>query len=202
MDDPAEYKSLTPEFVVRARLDFAQRAFTNAQDLNRMMDQKASFLLSAVGLLTTALGLVAVRALDVPAALAVHDAVHMAGAFFFVVYVTIAVLIVFLSTQVFRASGRLLRPDTEAPGLLFPLLLLRRIRDGENPDERVYFQSVSQVSIVQILRDYAHQVVEISAIYDRKQQMVNRSTALFQWLALCWIITMLLFVAVIMLGGA
>jgi hypothetical protein len=201
MDDLAEYQTLTPEFVVRSRLDFAQRAFMNAQELSRMLDQKASFLLSAVGLLTTALGIIAARALDAPSTSPVHDAVHLAGLIFFVLYVVIAVLVVWFSTQAFRASAHTLRPGTQAPGLLFPLLLLSRIKDGDSVDDRLYFESLNHVSVPDILRDYANQVVEISAIYERKQKAVNRSVALFQWLTMCWIVAMLLFVGVLILGG-
>src|SRR5207248_10838944 len=54
-----DQEQIDSEMYVKARLDFAQRCFTSGQELNRNIDFKANFLITAVGLLTTALGVVA-----------------------------------------------------------------------------------------------------------------------------------------------
>ena len=189
------HPSTSHDFADRSRLDFAQRAFTNAQDLSRMMDQKAGYILSAVGLLTTALGIAAARALDAPGASPIHGLVHAASVLTFCIYIIVAVVDLLYATQVFRASGRQPGLDTEAPGLLFPLMVLEGIRSDQIVNERAYFESLASVSFQGILRDYAHQVVQVSMIYERKQRLVNLTVRLFQWLALCWTVFMLLTMA-------
>src|SRR5207249_5732116 len=59
------HEQIDNESYVKARLDFAQRCFTSGQELNRNIDFKANFLITAVGLLTTALGVVASAALNI-----------------------------------------------------------------------------------------------------------------------------------------
>jgi hypothetical protein len=195
MTDHPDHQSIAPDFVDRSRLEFAQRAFTNAQELSRMMDQKAGYILSAVGLLTTALGIAAARALDAPGASPLHQLVHAASVVAFCIYTVVAVMVVLYATQVFRASGRQTTLDAGAPGLLFPLMVLDGIRSEQIVNERAYFESLGSVSVQGILRDYAHQVVQVSMIYERKQRLVNRAVRLFQWLALCWTAFMLLAMA-------
>ena len=70
-DEPLQTE-LSTETLFKARLDYVMRNFINTQDLIRFMDQKAGYLLSAVGLLTTALGIVAAKALDANANLTWH----------------------------------------------------------------------------------------------------------------------------------
>ena len=52
------------EALHKARLDYVQRCFQNVHELNRMMDQKANFLLAAVALITGALAVIATAPLN------------------------------------------------------------------------------------------------------------------------------------------
>jgi len=202
MSDLADYETLTPEFIARSRIDFAQRAFTNAQDLSRMMDQKASSLLYAVGLLTAALGIVGGRALAAPSEGGVQGYLQVIGVLFFAAYFLLAAPVVLFAAQAFRAARHTSRSTTAAPGLLFPLLVLSHISEGDIQNESRYFESLTRLSVPEMLRDYANQVVEISAIYDSKQRAVNRGVAVFRWLTVCWVVTIVLFVVGLVLGGA
>ncbi len=187
------------EALARTRLDFAQRCFTNAQELTRLMDQKANYILAAVGLLTAALGSLASRALEIT-----PDAnwlwLKPAGAVFTVAYMLIAFATIYNATRVYIATPHSLRPRTSAPGLLFPLMLLERFRTDTGPDEELYFDKLSVLTPKDILRDYSNQIVEISNIYQSKQRRINLSIGLFRGLIGCWIITLLLLLAIIVLS--
>ena len=86
-----------------------------------MMDLKAGYLLSAVGLLTTALGIVAAKAMDVTPSAPGQAALKNAGNLFFLAYVILAFLVVYNATRVFQAMSsrhtRLDRPGIDlSPG--------------------------------------------------------------------------------------
>src|SRR5438093_12367563 len=109
-----EQEQLGSADLVKARLDFAQRCLVNAQDLSRMLDLKASFLLSAVALMTAALGIVASKALEVLAEPGLQAALQAVGLVSFLVYVVLAFMVVYAATQVFRPVGRVLSRDSSA----------------------------------------------------------------------------------------
>lgn len=186
------------ETLVRTRLDFAQRCFTNAQELTRLMDQKANYILAAVGLLTAALGSLASKALEIT-----PDSAWLwlkpAGAVFTLAYMLIAFATIYNATRVYIATPHSLRPRTPAPGLLFPLMLLERFRTDAGPDEELYFDKLSALTPNDILLDYSNQITEVSHIYQSKQQRVNLSIGLFRGLIGCWIVTLLLLLAIIVL---
>lgn len=190
LTDTADFV-LPPDALVRARLDFAQRCFTNVQELTRFMDQKAGSLISAVSLLNIALGIVVGQALRLPAGGSL-TLLHLANVAVLAIYLVLAVIVIVLATSTFRALPNLLRQSTSAPGLMFPLILLKRVRVDAQAEEKRYLQTLRQVEAHDMLQDYANQIVEISAIYEVKQLRVNRAITLFHWLCLSWISTMLL----------
>src|SRR5439155_26424277 len=106
--------------------------------------------------------------------------------------VVLAFMVVFAATQVFRALGKTLIQESLAPGLIFPLTVLERHKADDVMDEEMYFRRMASVSSNDIIRDYSNQVLEISAIYHRKQSHINSSVRLFQYLSISWIVTMLL----------
>jgi hypothetical protein len=187
-----EQEQLGRADLVKARLDFAQRCLVNAQDLSRMLDLKASFLLSAVALMTAALGIVASKAFEVLAEPGLQAALQVAGLVSFLIYVVLAFLVVYTATRVFRALGRTLTHKSSAPGLIFPLTVLERHKADDAVDEEMYFRRMANVGSNDIIRDYSNQVLEVSAIYHRKQTHINTSVRLFQYLSISWIVTMLL----------
>jgi hypothetical protein len=187
----------SPDMTWKIKTEFAEKAFSNAQDLSRMMDQKAGYLLSTVGLLTTALGILASRALDVHPPVAWQSNVRMIGMVTFLAYVICAFAVVYFATRVFQALPHNRRSETAAPGLIFPLILLGRFRADKRVDEEIYFDKLLNVGVEDMLHDLANQIVEISGIYHRKQKQINRSTQLFGLLTVFWVITMLLFLATI-----
>ena len=187
-----EQEQLSGPDLAKARLDFAQRCLVNAQDLNRMIDLKANFLLSAVALMTAALGIVASQALEVSVDAGLGIALKAVGLVSFLAYVVLAFMVVYASTQVFRALGITLTQESWAPGLIFPLTVLERHKADDVVNEEMYFRRMATVSSNDIIRDYSNQVLEISAIYHRKQAHINTGVRLFQYLSVSWIVTMLL----------
>jgi hypothetical protein len=200
---------LSAEDLFKARLDYVMRSFANAQDLVRFMDLKAGYLLTAVGLLTTALGIVAAKALDANASLtwrvelsapefiALLKALALIS---FVAYLLLAFVLLASATKVFKALPNLLKGHSTAPGLIFPLILLERYRgEGDHPNEDSYYERLLNVQGDDILHDFANQVMEVSNIYQRKQQQVNASIKWFEYLSVVWIISVILLLAITIL---
>lgn len=189
---------LSHDALVKARIDFAEKCFSNSQDLSRTMDMKANYLVQAVALLTAALGIVASKALDVTPA----DGwtLWLKGAAFvaFLAYIVLAFLVIYNVTKVFRALPNLLPSHSEAPGLIFPLVVLSRFGTPDAMADEAYFEKMSAVTPSEILHDFANQIFEISAIYERKQRYINLAMRLFAALTICWIIAMLAILATIL----
>lgn len=195
-----QQEEVSQDSLVKARVEFAERCFINAQELSRFMDQKASYILYAVALLTTALGVVASTVLNSVPRFDWQVLLKGVGLVFFLVYLVIAFLVVYNATRVFRALPHTLRRHTTAPGLIFPLILLSRFKEDDEVDSELYFNRLSQVSLTDILHDYADQIVEIANIYRHKQSQINLSTRLFQGLIIDWIVTMLVLLATSVFG--
>src|SRR5438105_12069064 len=140
-----EQEQLGGADLAKARLDFAERCLINAQDLNRMMDLKASFLLSAVALMTAALGVVASKALDATTAGSLQVTLKVAGIISFLGYIVLAFMVVFAATQVFKALGRMSIRESPAPGLIFPLIVLKRFQADGVVDEEKYYRQLAQI---------------------------------------------------------
>jgi hypothetical protein len=188
-------KEFSAETLAKFRLEFAQRCFINIQELIRFMDQKAGFLLAAVGILTAALGTLVTRVFGSTLSFAWQAAFRTTGGVFVLAYLAMAFAVIYSATSVFIASPTMLRPDTMAPGLIFPLILLKRFE----ADEEMYLKKLSGVTPAELLHDYANQIMEIANIYQSKQRQVNLSMALFRWLCVLWIISMVLLLGIIVL---
>jgi hypothetical protein len=90
----------------------------------------------------------------------------------------------------------MLKRTSSAPGLLFPLILLEKYKQGYNADEPGYYEQLLNVQGNDILHDFADQLMEISNIYQRKQQQINASIRWFEYLSVAWIISVLLLLAI------
>jgi hypothetical protein len=180
------------EPLVRARLDFAQRCFNNAQDLNRLMDQKAGFLLTAVGLLTSASAILIPKVVS-PQSLVGHGwSLQVLAMGVLAVYIVMAFVAIYVVSGVYRASPHSRRQHPQAPGLIFPLMILERLATDPKTGEEQYFADLANVDLAGMLHDYAHQVIELSYIYARKQTHVNWGIRLFRGMAIVWLIALLL----------
>src|SRR5437867_10838393 len=190
------------ELYVKARLDFAQRCFTSGQELNRNIDFKANFLITAVGLLTTALGVVASAALNINMQPQIPwpDLLRTLGAVSILAFLLMAFSVTYSATRVYQALPNMLHPDTEAPGLMFPLTVLSRFKVDGNVSEEKYLDRLSNATPQELLYDYSNQIIEISNIYRYKQAQINLSIKRFQWLSILWIISMLFLVLIIVLS--
>lgn len=185
--------ALSPnEQVTNLRVEYAHRCFTNTQELIRFMDQKAGFVLAAVGILSAALGTLITNAFDGNATTVLQISLRYVGIVFFLAYLLVGFAVILIATSVFIAIPNRLRPDTTAPGLLFPLILLKKFQSHEE----MYRQTLCEITPDGVLHDYANQIMEIANIYQAKQKHVNRSILLFRWSSVLWLITTLLFLAV------
>ncbi len=84
-------------------------------------------------------------------------------------------------------------------GLIFPLIILEQFPAEVQTSEAAYCSKLAHVGPMEILHDYAHQILEISRIYAIKYHHINRSVTRFRWLAGTWLVTILLLLALVIL---
>ncbi len=185
--------------LLSTRHRFAEQSFNNAQALNRAIDQKANYLIAAVGILTTALGILASGALSARLSLEWPGVLKAAALLLVLAYLLTAFGVVYPAAQVYRALANVLHPNTAAPGLLFPLMIVSRFVSEGKPDERKYFNRLSTATEGELLYDYANQIVEVSNIYRHKHTQINRSIERFRWLSVLWLATAMLLMLTILL---
>jgi hypothetical protein len=191
---------ITPDTLFKGRLDFAERCLANAQDLSRFMDLKANYVLSAVALMTAAVGIVASKALDANPTETWRIAVKLIAMLFFAGYAVVAFLVIYNATQVFRAlPSMLVRKTANVPGLIFPLAIINKYQGNEGLDDELYFHKLVNVTPEEMFRDYSNQIVEVSNIYARKQAQINKSLGFFRWLTIYWVVAILLLLVTILL---
>jgi uncharacterized membrane protein (DUF2068 family) len=178
---------LDTDALQKTQLEYAQKCFQNAHELNRMMDQKASFLLAAVALVTGALGIIASAALGRKTPEDWQWYFKLVAFSSMLLYLFAAFIVIFVASQVFRAKSTMVSPNTTALGLLFPLMLLKRY-----PDATQYKTRLVATTQDEIIDDYAHQIIEISNIYRQKQSSINLATRVFQWQMCLWLVSILL----------
>ena len=180
--------------IQNARLMFAQTNLENAQNLVRFIDQKAAFILTAVGVLTAALFTLLVESANAPVATVAGSIVRSLLAITVLVYAFISSLVVYAGARIYTPAKAELRPDTDAPGLIFPLTLLKRYE----ADEDRYRHKLLGVSYEDMLHDYANQMMEVSWIYQAKHHFLNTAVMRFRWLCVGWICAIFLGVAVVL----
>ncbi|HEX8231216.1 MAG TPA: hypothetical protein VF826_18195 [Chloroflexia bacterium] len=161
------------------------------------MDQKANNLLSSVALLTAALGILASNAITADTPEVWQRVFKGAGVLLIVVYLLMAFNVIYVATKVYQARTHSVRPDTKAPGMLFPLMLLERYSVEGKADEEAYLKRLQRIEPKEILHDYANQIIEVSDIYRAKQKLVNLTLNQFRWLSILWVVTMLVLTLIV-----
>ncbi len=187
-NDPMGEDELRSYDLIKFRLDFAHRSFMNHQEMVRFLDQKTGLLLSAVGLLTTAQGAFILRAFTVPATTEWQIWMRVVVGVCMVVYMFVAFAIISAGVNVFAPSVKPLRPDTTAPGFLFPLRVLAK-HEGK---EELYLERLTQAKPTTLMHDLANQMVEIASVYQNKYHNLQRMLQRFRWLSMIWVLNMLL----------
>jgi hypothetical protein len=182
---------------VEARLSFAREVFANVQDLTKTMDQKANNLLSSVALLTAALGILASSAITANTQEDWQRIFKGAGVLLILVYLLMAFDVIYVATKVYQARTHSVRPNTTAPGMLFPLMLLERYSVEGKADEDTYLKKLHRLEPKEILHDYVSQIIEVSDIYRAKQRLVNLALDRFRRLSIMWIVTMLVLMLIV-----
>ena len=197
--DQVDHDGPSPESALKMRLEFAERCFINSLELVRFMDLKANYLLSAVALLTAALGVVASKSLDVPVSNDWQFWLKSAGLGFFLLFVATAFSVIYNATRVFRASSTVIPGRSMPTSLIFPLAIMGQFKAESGQDVERYESTMLNVQPADILRDYSNQIFQISSIYERKHHRINLSLDLFRWLTIFWVITILLLLGLIVL---
>jgi len=182
------------ETLENARLYFAQTNLENLQNLIRFIDQKAAFILTAVGVLTAALFTLVAGTVFAPAKTTIDILLEVLLGINTLAYTILASTVVYSAARIYTAGAAVLKPNTNAPGMIFPLTLLHRY----NADEDSYHSKLITLSYEEMLHDYANQMMEVSNIYKQKHHYVNASVSRFRWLCMAWIIAVLLGTAILL----
>jgi|GEM_PF-1066621 hypothetical protein len=183
-------QELQPRDLIRLRVDFAIRSMLHIQELVRFMDQKSGLVLTAVGILTTAQGAFLLRMLSMAAVSPLQQGVRAAAIGCALIYILTAFSVIFAGTKVFTPSVAPRRPNSKAPGLLFPLAILQK--QGGNED--TYHQRIMQAMPSDLLHDLSNQIVEISNIFKAKSRYLDSVFWRFRLLCVLWLTLMLLLV--------
>jgi hypothetical protein len=170
----------------RVALEFAQRAFSNSQELIRFMDQKANFALATTGALIAALGLL-ITQLDQPITGTLALTARYSGYGTAIVSGAAVAACVLTAADIYRA-----RPGKPQPGLLFPLEITALVGN----DSTNYLAHLRAADASHFLEAYAKQTVVLAGIYKTKQDAVNRIMFWFAAMVTGW------FAAVILLAGS
>ncbi len=178
-------------------LSFAKEVFSNVQELNRTMDQKANNLQSSVALLTAALGIFASSTLTAVPSDDGQRLLKVVGILVILLYLLLAFNVIYVATKVYRARSHRIGFSTTAPGMLFPLILLERYSTDGRADEDAYVNRLQMLEPRDIMYDYSNQIIEVSSIYKEKQYQVNLALERFRWLSILWIAAMLVLVMII-----
>jgi hypothetical protein len=174
--------ALNEDALVKLRLEYARNAFAHTQDLIRFMDQKAFFVLSAVGLLTTALGISASIMLTLITRDAWHSPPGAIACILSLAYLALAFAVVFTSTSVFIARSHGTTPSGTRQSFISLPSAQTDVR--ENRDE--YLSALSVVDHNDILHDYANASAEIAVIYRLKASRVNAGITRLRYLSVFW----------------
>lgn len=164
-------------------LDYARATFAHTQELVRLMDTKAFYIMNAAGMLTTGLGIFTSLSLTIAPGVSWRSATGATAGAAALVYLVLAALVVGYAIAVFRASSGA-RLHQVGPRLLFP----PSIRGGHGTDAHAYYERLACVETEDVLADYADSIVALSAIYEAKQSRVNRGVAALRALAGVWLV--------------
>ncbi len=183
-------REMLPRDLIRLRVDFAIRSMLHIQELVRFMDQKSGLVLTAVGILTTAQGAFIVRLFSLATVSPLQQALRLATLGCALIYILVAFSVIFAGTKVFTPSVKPRRPDSKAPGLIFPLAILQK-QDG---NEDLYQQRIMQAMPSDLLLDLSNQIVELSNIFKAKSRYLDAVFWRFRLLCVLWLALMLLLV--------
>ena len=183
------------ESPIKHQLEFAERCFTNAQELIRFIDQKTGYLLAAVGILTAIMGVLVTRIAEIKPEGDWQNISLAIGGGLILLFFILAFVIICLSPIVLRARSHTSCPNRRAKGLIFPLMILNAC-----PSELQYADELISATPEQLLDEYASQVVTLSQIFRIKQAYLNKILCCFFTMAFVWAAAIAVLVPVLLYG--
>jgi hypothetical protein len=164
------------------RLAFARTVLESTQALIRAMDFKAQFLIVASGVLTGSLLPILTTANDAPGPLG-RGWSGIGMGLKVCVCVLLPAIILAVSSSVaamFPRSGRKEGLD-ELPGLIYPPLILARY-----PGYAAYNRELRSHTPDELMKEYAHLIVDCATIFRRKQILVQYGLVGLSTAFVCW----------------
>jgi hypothetical protein len=164
----------------KAQQDFCKGALDSIQNLLGRMDLKAGIVLTVVGLLSAAVYALAASILNQAA---LSSGFRWLLVSVLVLYFISVVHIFWQTTRVFLARPPSVGNYSQAPLMLYPLLISQTFKS-----DKEYAEKAMQLTHANIIADYSNQIMECSNIYRLKHTHVNRSIGGLRLLFLLWFI--------------
>lgn len=163
----------------KVQQDFCKGALDSIQSLINRMDLKAGIILTIIGALSA--GLYALLGV-----LTKCDLASLHGNWLLIVVIILYFLniiyILWQTMSVFLARNATVGNYSQAPLMLYPLLILRAFKSDKD-----YAERAKQLTHNEIIADYANQVMECSNIYKLKHEHVNKAIKALGLLLLLWL---------------
>ena len=169
----------------KAQQDFCKGSLDSIQILIGRMDLKAGIVLTVVGALSAALYSL-FNVFIKQNFLSLWCNLFLG--FLIIVYFCCMTYILWQTTRVFLARPASVGNYSEAPLMLYPLLILRTFKSDKD-----YVERAVKLSHGDMIADYANQIMECSNIYKLKHEHVNKAIKTLAFLLLPW----LLFVVIV-----
>ena len=164
----------------KAQQDFCKGALDSIQNLLGRMDLKAGIVLTVVGLLSAAVYALAASLWNKTA---LSSEFRWMMVSILALYFANAVYILWQTTRVFLARPPSVGNYSQAPLMLYPLLISQTFKS-----DKEYAEKAMQLTHANIIADYSNQIMECSNIYRLKHTHVNRSIGGLRLLFLLWFI--------------
>jgi len=164
----------------KVQQDFCKGTLDSIQSLISRMDLKAGIILTVIGALSA--GLYALLGVLIKCGLAsLHCNLLLMG--IIILYFLDIIYILWQTMRVFLARSATVGNYSQAPLMLYPLLILRTFKSDKD-----YAERAKQLSHNDIIADYANQTMECSNIYKLKHEHVNKAIKALGFLLLLWLI--------------
>jgi len=178
---------LTARELYRLQYDFAVHAYHDTQELIRFMDQKASFLVASVGILSAAISSIAFKAFDIKPGSGWSFCIYLITATSLVSYMIVAIVAIAHAVHACQVtSGRRKQhtaSNNRARGLIYAQDIIDHCEDG---GVDCYAAQLQAAQPQHLLHEYANSLYVIAKILVDKQHHVNVAIRLFYWLVAFW----------------
>jgi hypothetical protein len=162
----------------KSQQDFCKNALDSVQHLIGRMDLKAGIVITIVGLLSAAIYVLFSALINCMPQENIFKIIIIVS---FVCYFGLVISVLMELKRVFLSRPPSLGNYSQAPLMLFPLLILSTFKSDKDYAERAL-----KLTHKDIVADYSNQIMECANIYKLKHDHVNKAIRLLGFLIIIW----------------